>query len=148
MHKTTNLWTLVGAIGHRSVRRKKQKKKHPFHRVVCFQMHDEVSNSILCVKNYKKNSKPDYSKGHWFYHSFISSNNCCSLCVFCQVGLFGHTYCEYEYPLKGLDVTFVGQKTQIYTKITQFEDNDNRKLPWKYYVLRCCYMFRLMRRFF
>ena len=29
-------------------------------------------------------------------------------------------------------VTFVGQKTQcpqIYTKLTQFEDNDSRKLP-------------------
>ena len=34
-------------------------------------------------------------------------------------------------------VTFVGQKTQcaqIYTKLTQFEDNDSSKLL----VLRCC----------
>ena len=38
-------------------------------------------------------------------------------------------------------VLFVGQKTQclqIYTKLTQFEDNDSRKLPWKYYLLKCC----------
>ena len=34
-------------------------------------------------------------------------------------------------PLKGI-CTFVGQKTQCpqsYTKLTQFEDNDSRKLP-------------------
>ena len=44
------------------------------------------------------------------------------------------------FTLKGL-YTFCRQKTkcpQIYTKLTQFEDNDSRKLPWKYYVLRCC----------
>ena len=40
-----------------------------------------------------------------------------------------------------LVVRFVGQKTQcpqIYIKLTHFEDNDSRKLPWKYYFLRCC----------
>ena len=41
--------------------------------------------------------------------------------------------------LKGL-CTFFRNKTQcpqIDTKLTQFEDNDSRKLPVKYYLLRC-----------
>ena len=38
-------------------------------------------------------------------------------------------------------ILFVGHKTQcpqIYIKLTIFEDNDSRKLPLKYYLLRCC----------
>ena len=43
--------------------------------------------------------------------------------------------------LKGLGILFVGHKTgcpQIYIKFTQFEDNDGRKIPLEYYLLRCC----------
>ena len=56
------------------------------------------------------------------------------LLIFLKVTLIIHTMQSFKY------VLFEGQKTQclqIYTKLTQFEDND-RKLPWKYYLLRCC----------
>ena len=42
--------------------------------------------------------------------------------------------------LQGLG-SFVIHKTQcpqIYIKLTLFEDNDGRKLPFKFYLLRCC----------
>ena len=40
-----------------------------------------------------------------------------------------------------LAVTIAGLQTNLHILRglwTQFEDNDSRKLPWKYYLLRCC----------
>ena len=43
--------------------------------------------------------------------------------------------------LKGSDTFSTTKSTNIniiYIKLTQFKDDNNRRLPWKYYLLRCC----------
>ena len=73
-----------------------------------------------------------------WYSIFVLILFClCSVCLFlCEL----HIFVLDKFLLKGLG-TILGHKMHqppIYIKLTQFQDSDSRKLPLKYYLLRCC----------
>ena len=51
---------------------------------------------------------------------------------------FNELHVSDNISFKGFVYFLYDNKSQIYIKLTWFKDIDMRKLPLKYYLLRCC----------
>ena len=68
--------------------------------------------------------------------------NCPNLNMKCPDSLYFYNY-ELMLHLKGLGSFCRAQCPQIYIKLTQFENNGDRKFPLNYYMIKCCSFWEL-----